>query len=53
MQRFLIGIKDAEDIDGVSGFIDSEGDQKGKTLHGFTTDVITEGLITWTISEMK
>jgi len=39
MQRFLINIKDAKDIDGVSGFVDGEGDQEGKALHRFTTDV--------------
>ena len=39
MQRFLIGIKHAEDIDGVSCFIDGEGDQEGEPLHGFAADV--------------
>jgi hypothetical protein len=39
MQRFLIGIKDAEDVDGVGGFIDCKGDQEGKQLHGLAAGV--------------
>lgn len=39
MQRLLISIKDAKDVDGVSGFVDGEGDQEGKPLHGFTADI--------------
>ena len=32
-QRFLIGIKDAEDVDGVSGFIDGKHNQIGEAFH--------------------
>ena len=39
MQRLLIGIEDAEDVDGVSGFIDGKGDQEGEPLHGLAADV--------------
>jgi hypothetical protein len=39
MKRSLIGIKDAEDIDGVSGFIDGKHDQERKPLHRFTANI--------------
>jgi hypothetical protein len=39
MQRLLIGIKDAEDDDGVTGLIDGEGDQEGEPLHGFAANI--------------
>jgi hypothetical protein len=39
MQRLLVGIKDAEDIDGMSGFINDKGNQIREPLHGFTTDI--------------
>ena len=39
MQRLLIGIEDAEDVDGVSGFIDDKGDQDGEPLPGFAANV--------------
>ena len=39
MQWLLIGIKDAEDVDGVADIIDGKGDEEGKALHGFAADV--------------
>jgi hypothetical protein len=39
MQRPLISVKHAKDVDGVSGFVDGEGDQEGEPLHRFTTDI--------------
>ena len=40
MQGFLVGIKDAEDIDGVSCFIDGEHDQVKEALHLLTGNTI-------------
>jgi hypothetical protein len=39
MQRLLISIKHAEDIDGVSCFINREHDQIREALPGFTANV--------------
>jgi len=39
MQWLLIGIEDAEDVDGVSGFIDGKGDQEGESLHGLAANI--------------
>jgi len=44
MERFLVGIKDSEDIDGVGWFIDGEGNEVRKSLHGLTADIpVTDG----------
>ena len=44
MQRFLISIKDAEDIDGASCFIDGKHDQVREALHRFAANVsVTDG----------
>ena len=39
MQRLLISIEDAEDVNGVTDLIDGKGDEEGKALHGFAADV--------------
>ncbi len=43
MQWFLISIKGPQYIDGVAGFIDGEGDEVRKSLHGFTPNVPVTG----------
>ena len=39
MQRFLVGVEDTEDADGVSRFIDGKGDEVRESLHGLAADV--------------
>src|ERR1700744_3616869 len=39
MQRLLVSIEDAKDVDGMSGIINGKSDQIGKPLHGLTADV--------------
>ena len=39
MQRFLVGIKDPEDVNGVGSFIDGKGDKVRESLHGLAADV--------------
>ena len=44
MQGFLVGIKYAEDVDGVVGFINGKGDEVRESLHGLAADVpVTDG----------
>jgi hypothetical protein len=39
MQGLLIGIEDAEDIDGVGSLIDGKGDKVREPLHRLAADV--------------
>ena len=38
-KRFLIGVKNAEDVNGAAGFIDGIGNNKREPLHGFAANI--------------